>query len=85
MIDHHVGDDTEWPRAAPVGREDGDEIAEQPRPAEAAAPDDHPVATGGPHHRHGVRGLPDVAVAEHRDRRDVRLELADGVPRASPA
>ena len=25
-------------------------------------------------------GLPDVAVAEHGDRRDVRLELADGIP-----
>ena len=56
------------------------EVAEQPRPAEAAAADDHAVAAGRAHHRHGVGGLPDVAVAEHRDRRDVGLELADGVP-----
>ena len=61
-------------------REDVGEIAEQPRPAEAAAADDDAVAAGLPHHAQRVPGLPDVAVAEHRDRVDGLLELGDRVP-----
>ena len=47
---------------------------------EAAAADDHAVAAGLGEHRQRVVGLPDVAVAEHRDRGDVGLEGGDGVP-----
>ena len=57
-----------------------DQIAEQPRPAEAAATDDDAVAAGGAHHRHCVGRLPDVAVAEDGDLRHGRLQLADRVP-----
>jgi hypothetical protein len=47
--------------------EDLRELAEEPRPAEAAASDDHPVAAGGAHHAQRVPRFPHVAVAEHRD------------------
>ena len=51
---------------------------------EAAATDDDAVAAGGAHHPDGVDGLPDVAVAQHRDRCHVGLELGDGVPAGVP-
>ena len=47
-----------------------DELGEQPRPAEAAPADDDAVAPGRGHHRQRVVGVEDVAVAQHRDRRD---------------
>src|SRR5690606_845776 len=56
------------------------EITEQPRAAEAASPDHDTVASGLLDHAHGVRGAPDVAVAEHRDARDGLLEGRDGAP-----
>ena len=48
-------------RCRPAG-EHLDEIAEQPRAAEATASDDHAVATGLAHHPHGVIGCPDAAL-----------------------
>ena len=45
----------------------GGEFGEQPGAAQAAAADDHTVAAGAVHHRRGVRGLEDVAVAEDGD------------------
>ena len=57
-----------------------DQITEEPRPAEAATTDDHAVAAGSAHHRHRVGGLPDVAVAEHRDLGHRGLQLPDCVP-----
>ena len=57
-----------------------DQIAEQPRPAEAATTDDDAVATGLAHHRNCVGRLPDVAVAEHWDLRNGGLQLPDRVP-----
>ena len=47
--------------------EGGGQVGEQPRPAQAAAPDDDAGAAGLAHHPQRVVGLPDVAVAEHRD------------------
>ena len=55
------------------------EVAEQPRAAEAAPADDDAGGTGLLDHADGVRGLPDVAVAEHRDV-DVVDQPADGLP-----
>ena len=52
-------------RLPPV--EDVGQVAEQPRPPQAAAADDHAVAAGLAHHAQRVVGLPDVAVAEDRD------------------
>ena len=81
MGGHHVDDVAERRRRRHRSAgEGGEEVTEQPRPAEAAAADDHAVAAGGAHHRQGVSGDPDVTVAEHGDRRDVGLELADGIP-----
>ena len=57
-----------------------EQVTEQPRAPEAAPTDDDAVAAGGRDHGDGVGGLPDVAVAEHGDRRHVRLELGDGLP-----
>ena len=47
--------------------ERGGQVAEQPRPAQAAAADDDAGAAGLGDHAQRVVGLPDVAVAEHRD------------------
>ena len=60
--------------------EGGHQVREQPRPPQTAAPHDDPVAAGLPHHPQRVLGRPDVAVAEHRDLRDVLLQPGDGVP-----
>ena len=51
-------------RSSRAGQRGGD-VGEQPRPPEAAAADDHPVAAGPRDHGHGVLGGEDVAVAEH--------------------
>ncbi len=59
--------------------EDFGELAEEPRPAEAPASDDHAIAAGGAQHAQGVPALPDVAVAEH-GYVEQGLELADRVP-----
>ena len=59
--------------------EHGRQLGEQPRPAEAAAADDHPVAAGGAQHAERIERLPDVAVAEDGDA-DVRLQLGDRRP-----
>ena len=48
-------------------------------PAEAAASDDHAVASRLAQHAQRIPTFPDVAVAQHRDA-DGRLERADGVP-----
>ena len=81
MLEHHVHD------AAEVGRvlrlaalEDVGQVAEQPRPAQAAAAHDHAVAARRPHHAQRVLRLPDVAVAEHRDARHGLLQPRDRVP-----
>ena len=57
-----------------------DEVAEEPRSPEAAPTDHHAVAAGLGEHGEGVVRLPDVAVAEDGDRRDVCLEGRDGIP-----
>ncbi|MPM15579.1 hypothetical protein SDC9_61950 [bioreactor metagenome] len=62
----------------PAGERVG-EITEQPGPAEAAAADLDPGDPGLPDHLQGVGSLPDVPVAEHRDR-DVPDELGHRVP-----
>ena len=88
---HHRGHLAQVGKRVPrPSRERVGEVAEQPGTAQAAASDHHPGAAGPLHHRQGVGGLPDVAVAEHRDvdgldqprdRRPVRLPgvgLLDG-------
>src|SRR5690606_21271797 len=60
--------------------EGGDQVREQPRPAQTAAAHDDPVAAGLAHHAQRVLGRPDVAVAEDGDLRDVFLQAGDGVP-----
>jgi hypothetical protein len=62
----------------PAGEGRG-QVAEQPRPAQAAAADHHPGAAGLLHHAHRVGRLPDVTVAQHRDGHG-RGQLADGRP-----
>ena len=59
--------------------EGGSQVAEQPRPPQAPAAHDHARGTGLLHHPQRVGGLPDVAVAQHRDVHG-RGQLADGVP-----
>ena len=59
--------------------EGGGQVAEEPRPAEAAAADDDAVAAGLGDHPQRVVGLPDVAVAEHRDV-DGLVQPRDGRP-----
>ena len=49
-----------------------------------AAADDNPRATGLPDHPQRVVGLPDVAVAEHRDVQQ-RDEFGDRLPVGRPA
>ena len=78
MIADHLAEARWVLRLAPV--EHVGQVAEQPGPAEAAAADDHAVAAGRAHHAQRVVGLPDVAVAEHRDAAHGLLELGDGVP-----
>ena len=56
------------------------QLGEQPRPAQAAAADDDAVAAGGGHHGQRVVGVEDVAVAEHRNARDVRLSAQRSDP-----
>ena len=56
------------------------EVAEQPGPAQASAPDHDAVAAGLVHHARGVLGGPDVSVAEDGDARDRLLEGGDGGP-----
>src|SRR5262245_27971441 len=56
------------------------QVAEQPRASQAAAADDDAVAPGGLDHPEGVRGLPDVAVAEHGDGGDGGPERGDRRP-----
>ena len=81
MVADGPGHDTERRRGADgtAGERVG-QLAEEPRSTEAAPADDHAVAAGVPDHRQGVLGPPDVAVAEHGDRRHRRLQLGDGVP-----
>jgi hypothetical protein len=62
-----------------LAREGGREIAEDPRPAEAAAANHDARCTGLLDHAQGVRRLPDVAVAQHRDL-DVLDEPGDRLP-----
>ena len=80
---HHRGDLAEARAAvAATGsspREGRRQVAEQPRPAEAAAADDDARGAGLLDHPERVGGLPDVAVAEHRDV-DVLDEAGDRVP-----
>ena len=74
---HHLTKVREGPGLA-AGEGIG-KVAEEPGPAEAAASDDHPVDPGLADHLQRVGGLPDVAVAQHRDG-DVRFQGADRVP-----
>ena len=74
---HHLTKVREGPGLA-AGEGIG-QVAEEPGPAEAAASDDHAVDPGLADHLQRVGGLPDVAVAQHRDG-DVRLQGADRVP-----
>ena len=55
------------------------EVAEEPRPAQAAASHDDAVGAGLLDHAERVGRLPDVAVAQHRDV-DVLHEAGDRVP-----
>ena len=66
MTDDHGADLPERGPGAPgFPGEGGRQVAEQPRPAEAAASDDHPVATGFGHHPQRVLGLPQITVTQH--------------------
>ena len=56
------------------------QVAEQPRPAQAAAADDDAGGTGLLDHPQRVGGLPDVAVAEHRD-----VDVLDQLARSRPS
>ena len=56
------------------------QVAEDPRPAQAAAPDDDAGGAGLLDHPHRVGGLPDVAVAEHRD-----VDVVDQRARSRPS
>src|SRR5207247_7639288 len=53
---------------------------EEPRPAEAAPPDDHAVAPRRAHHAQGVLRLPDVAVPEDGNGLHGLLEPGDRIP-----
>src|SRR5204863_283840 len=81
VAQHHPGHDAKGRRRRRrAAGEGGAEIGEEPRPAQTAPPHHHPVAARLGHHAHGVGGFPDVAVAQHRNRRHRRLELGDGRP-----
>jgi hypothetical protein len=70
-------------RRRPADRSPGEgvgQVAEQPRPAEAPAPDHDAVAAGLGHHPQRVVGGPDVAVAEHRHAGQLGLEPGDRRP-----
>ena len=85
VVPHHGGDLTEARRR--LHRSPGEgvgEVAEQPRPAEAAAAHDDAVAAGLGQHRQRVVRLPDVAVAEHRDAVTEALSAAMASQRAEP-
>ena len=56
------------------------ELAEQPRPAQATAPDHDPGTSGLLDHPHRVIRRPDVAVAQHRQWREILDESRDGLP-----
>ena len=76
-----VGDLTQ--RGRGEGRtagERGRQLSEKPGAAQASTADDNAVASGGGHHRQRVAGVVDVAVAEHRDRLHMLLELRDLFP-----
>ena len=62
-----------------VAVEGGGQVAEEPRPAQAAAADDHACSTGLLDHAQRVGGLPDVAVAEDGNVHVVD-QARDGVP-----
>src|SRR5436309_14883479 len=59
--------------------EDGNELGEEPRPAEAAAADDRAVASRRTQHPERVPAFPHVTVAEDGDA-DGRLQLGDRRP-----
>ena len=81
---HHPAEARRVPRLAAV--EDVGEVAEEPGPAQAAAPDDDAVAAGRPHHAQRVPGLPHVAVAEDGDAGDATASArAIASHRASPS
>ncbi len=81
MFEHDLGDRPEVRRVLGLAsREDIRQIAEEPRTTQAAATDHHAVASGLPHHPKRVLGLPDVAVAQHRDGGDDLLQAGDGLP-----
>jgi hypothetical protein len=56
------------------------EIAKEPRAAQAAPTNDHPIAAGFAHHPQCVPGLPDIAVSKDGDARDRLLELGNRIP-----
>ena len=60
------------------------QLGEQPGPAQTAASDDDTVAPGLCHHRPGVGGFEDIAVAQHRDPRDGFFEFGDPGPVGRP-
>ena len=75
---HHVTEPTRCGHV--VAPERRHEIAEQPRTTQAAPTHDHTVTSGGLHHAQCIVGGPDVAVAEHGNRRDRLLQRGDGFP-----
>src|SRR5438067_1968706 len=70
VLTHHLDDVAQRRRITHrAARERIGEVAEKPRPAEAAAADDHAVAARLGSHPYAVLGRPHVSVAEHRDAR----------------
>src|SRR5664280_278549 len=63
-----------------VAPECGGQVPEEPGAAETAPADDDPVAPGGRGHGQGVRGLPQVSVAQDRDGGDRLLQAPDRLP-----
>jgi hypothetical protein len=84
MAPQHLHDLTEVRQGLRLTTGEGiGQVSEEPRPAEAATSDHHPVCTGLADHAECVSGLPDVAIAQDWDI-DVLLQLADRVPVGLP-
>ena len=84
MANDHGADLSErGPSALRFSGEGSCQVAEKPRPTETTTSDDHPVTTCLGHHLQRVLGLPEVAVAQHRNAHCL-FELCNAGP-VSPA
>ena len=83
MANDHGADLTErGPYTLRLSSEGSCQVAEKPRPAEAAASNDHPVTPCLGHHLQRIFGLPEVTVAQHGNVHCL-FELCDAGPISS--